>query len=79
MVKVLNKIVNRIKIMFSKSPDLVVKVIDVNFFSKIYVVYLETVTSSDKVNEYILKEFILKKNEVKRILLRMWLVRMLRK
>lgn len=64
MVKVLNKIVNRIKIMFSKSPDLVVKVIDANFFSKIYVVYLETVTSSDKVNEYILKEFILKKNEV---------------
>lgn len=64
MVKVLNKIVNRIKIMFSKSPDLVVKVIDANFFNKIYVVYLETVTSSDKVNEYILKEFILKKNEV---------------
>ena len=60
----MNKIVNRIKIMFSKSPDLVVKVIDANFFSKIYVVYLETVTSSDKVNEYILKEFILKKNEV---------------
>ena len=52
-MKVLNKIVNRIKIMFSKSPDLVVKVIDANFFSKIYVVYLETVTSSDKVNEYI--------------------------
>ena len=50
--------------MFSKSPDLVVKVIDANFFSKIYVVYLETVTSSNKVNEYILKEFILKKNEI---------------
>ena len=50
--------------MFSKSPDLVVKVIDANFFNKIYVVYLETVTSSDKVNEYILKEFILKKYEV---------------
>ena len=64
MVKILNKIVNRIKNEFSKSPDLVVKVIDASIFSKIYVVYLETVTSSDKVNEYILKEIVLKKNEI---------------
>lgn len=64
MVKILNKIVNRIKNEFSKSPDLVVKVINASIFSKIYVVYLETVTSSDKVNEYILKEIVLKKNEI---------------
>lgn len=64
MVKVLNKIVKRLKIEFSKSPDLIIKEINSSYFKNIYVVYLETVTSSDKVNEYILKSVILEKNKI---------------
>lgn len=64
MVKVLNKIVKRLKMEFSKSPDLIIKGINSGYFKNIYVVYLETVTSSDKVNEYILKSVILEKNKI---------------
>jgi len=55
MVSLMNKIVNRIKKEFINTPDLIIKEIKINLFKTIYVVFLETVSSSDKVNEYILK------------------------
>lgn len=51
----MNKIVTRIKNEFNKTPDLDIKEIRVNPFKVVYVVFLETVCSSDKVNDYILK------------------------
>lgn len=50
-----NKIVRRIQQEFSKTPDLIIKKIKLSLFDTIYVLYLETVSSSDKVNDYILK------------------------
>lgn len=50
-----NKILEQIKQEFSKNVDLVIKPIKTSFFQTIYVVYLESVTGSDKVNDYILK------------------------
>lgn len=50
---------NRIQKEFKNCPDLVIKKIKINIFREIDIVYLETVTSSDKVNEYILKDLIL--------------------
>ena len=50
----MENIVNNIKNLFKDNTDLVIKKIDYNLFNKIYVIYLETLTSSDKVNSYIL-------------------------
>ena len=61
---VMNKIVTRIKKEFSKSPDLIIKEININFFNTIYIIYLETVSSSNKVNDYILKNLITSKNKI---------------
>ena len=52
----------RLKNEFVNVPDLVIKTLKLNLFRSIYIVYLETVTSSDKVNEYVLKDLILKIN-----------------
>ena len=60
----MNKIINRLQNEFNKSPDLVIKSITINIFKKIYIAYLETVSSSDKVNDYILKNLILKKDNI---------------
>lgn len=60
----MNKIVTRLQNEFSKTPDLIIKDINLNLFKTIYVVYLETVTGSDKVNDYILKNLILKKDKI---------------
>ncbi len=60
----MNKIINRLKNEFNKSPDLVIKSITINIFKKIYIAYLETVSSSDKVNDYILKNLILEKDNI---------------
>ena len=60
----MNKIINRLQNEFNKSPDLVIKSITINVFKKIYIAYLETVSSSDKVNDYILKNLILKKDNI---------------
>ncbi len=49
------KIVQRIQNEFSKTPDLIIKKIKLSLFDTVYVLYLETVSSSDKVNDYILK------------------------
>ncbi len=64
MVIWVNKIINRLQNEFNKSPDLVIKSITINIFKKIYIAYLETVSSSDKVNDYILKNLILEKDNV---------------
>jgi len=55
MVKIMNKVVARIQKEFTKTPDLIIKEIKLGLFKTIYVVFLETVSSSDKVNDYILK------------------------
>ena len=60
----MNKIINRLQNEFNKSPDLVIKSITINVFKKIYIAYLETVSSSNKVNDYILKNLILKKDNI---------------
>ena len=60
----MNKIVKRLENEFSKSPDFVIKEINLSIFKTMYLVYLETVSSSDKVNDYILKNIILKKDEI---------------
>ena len=51
----MNKVVARIQKEFTKTPDLIIKEIKLGLFKTIYVVFLETVSSSDKVNDYILK------------------------
>ena len=50
-----NEIIKRIQEEFKETVDLVIKPVKVSFFQTIYVVYLESVTGSDKVNDYILK------------------------
>ena len=49
------KIVDRIKEEFKNTPDLIIKKVKLSLFDTIYVLYLETVSSSNKVNDYILK------------------------
>ena len=66
MVICMNKIINRLQTEFSKNPDLVIKSLSLSLFKKIYIVYLETVSSSDKVNDYILKNLILEKDNITR-------------
>ena len=56
----MNKIVKRLETEFSKSPDFVIKEINLSIFKTMYLIYLETVSSSDKENDYILKNIILK-------------------
>ena len=60
----MNKIVKRLETEFSKSPDFVIKEINLSIFKTMYLIYLETVSSSNKVNDYILKNIILKKDEI---------------
>lgn len=43
---------------FSNTPDLVTRKIKINLFREIYIVYLETVTGTDKVNNYVFKNLI---------------------
>lgn len=57
MVKYMQeKILKRLQEEFKKNTDFVVKKIKTKNFKDIYVIYLETVTGSDKVNDYILKQ-----------------------
>ncbi len=50
-----NEIMKRIQKEFSKNTDLIIKPMKVSLFQTIYIVYLESVTGSDKVNDYVLK------------------------
>lgn len=60
----MNKIVERLKKEFSKTPDLIVKEIKLNMFNTLFIIYLETVSSSNKVNDYILKNVIDNKDKI---------------
>ena len=60
----MNKIVERLKKEFSKTPDLIIKEIKLNVFNNLYVIYLETVSGSNKVNDYILKNVIDNKDKI---------------
>ncbi len=51
----MNGLVKRLQKEFRDVPDLTIKQIKIGFFKTIYVIYLETVSSSDKVNDYVLK------------------------
>ena len=44
--EVMNKIIIRLKKEFTLNPDLVIKEIKINIFKKIYVIFLETLSSS---------------------------------
>ncbi len=54
-----NKIVTNIKKEFIDNTDLVIKKVSITVNKDIYVIYLESVTGSDKVNEYVLKNITL--------------------
>lgn len=47
----MNKVIERIKQEFLDTPDLIIRQLE----KSVYIVYLETVSSSDKINDYILK------------------------
>lgn len=50
-----NKILKRLKEEFNNNPDLNIKEYHISLFKNIYVIYLETLCSSDKINDYVLK------------------------
>ena len=51
----MHKLLKRLQTEFANVPDLTIKKIQISLFDSIYVAYLETVSSSDKVNDYVLK------------------------
>jgi len=61
-------IIKSIKNNFKDTPDLIIKELEYNN-KKLYLVYLETVSSSDKINEYILKNlnYLISINKLKNI------------
>lgn len=63
-----NKIVTRIQKEFQKSPDLIIKKLLLSNKEIVYVIYLESVTGSDKVNDYILKNLSFLSGEKKKSL-----------
>ncbi len=60
----MNKIVKKIKNEFNLNPDLVIKEIKLNIFKSIYVIFLETLSGSDKVNDYVLKPLTNRFNQI---------------
>ncbi len=54
----MNKIVKRIKEEFSNTSDLKIKKIRINLLEIAYVLFIETICDSDKINEYILKNLV---------------------
>ena len=51
----MEKVIKRIKNEFSLNPDLNIKEIKLTLFKTIYIIFLETLSGSDKVNNYVLK------------------------
>ena len=51
-----DKVLKQLQEEFEKNTDFIVKKIKTKYFKDIYVIYLESVTGSDKVNDYILKQ-----------------------
>lgn len=64
MVNGMNKIVKRVQDEFKKNPDLITKEIPISMFDSIWCIFLETVSGSDKVNDYILKSLIANKEKI---------------
>ena len=54
-----NIILRQIEKQFENNTDFVIKKIKINYRTTLYVLYLESVTGSDKVNDYILKNITL--------------------
>ncbi len=50
-----NKVIKRLQEEFKNVPDLTIKKIKLSLLDTVYVAYLETICSSDRVNDYILK------------------------
>ena len=59
----MNTIAQRIQKEFSLNTDLITKTININMFKKVYIIFLETLCSADRVNDYILKPIILNKKK----------------
>lgn len=55
----MQKNIKRIEEQFKMNPDFIIKEIKISLFKTIYILYLETVSSSNKINDYILKNLIL--------------------
>ena len=51
----MNKIVERLKEEFQKTPDFKIKEVKVGLMKTAYVAFIDTICSSDKINDYILK------------------------
>ncbi|MCI8394290.1 MAG: spore germination protein [Bacilli bacterium] len=62
----MNKILTRIKKEFQKCPDLIIKEIRIGKQDTFFIAYLESVTGSDKVNDYILKNLSKLSSETKK-------------
>lgn len=60
----MNKIVERIKKEFESTPDLTFKEIKGKLNSTIYIIYIDTVCSSDRVNDFVLKQLISNRNKI---------------
>lgn len=56
--------INKIKNEFSKTPDLKIKEIKMNVLKSIYIVFIETICDSNKINNYILKHLTNNKNDI---------------
>ena len=54
----MNKIITKLKTNKKKMPELIIKELRCGLFDKIYVVFLETTSSGDKINDYILKNLV---------------------
>lgn len=51
----MNKLIKKIKEEFKNTPDLKIKEIKINLIQKVFIVYIETICDSNKINEYISK------------------------
>ena len=54
----MNNYIKRIKNEFSNNTDLIIKELRINLLHKIYVIFLDTLSSQDKINDYILKKLV---------------------
>ena len=63
MVKMMNSIISRIQKEFNNNPDLIIKDIKLTF-KTIYILFLESVAGSNKVNDYVLKNIIDNKGKI---------------
>lgn len=59
VISMQNIILRQIEKQFENNTDFVIKKIKINYRTTLYVLYLESVTGSDKVNDYILKNITL--------------------